>query len=136
MAHKRGRKTGDGLGRFGGRTKGTPNRDTQELIKKAEELGVSPFEVMLHFASRNWKALKFKSPTKKVATASGLVEVDVITPELQLRGAEGAAKYIYAVRKAVEVTGEGGGAVKTENEGASEIVEMLVKVIAGSKERK
>lgn len=90
--------------------KGIPNKSTQDLFEKAFNLGVDPFEVLLNFAKRDWKALGYNSPTvTKYCADGGTIEVDVITPDLQLSAAEKASNYLYAKRKAIDITSHGNG---------------------------
>lgn len=92
------------------RPKGSLNRSTEDLFDKAAALGVDPFEVLLNFAKRDWKALGYDSPTvTKYCADGGTIEVDVITPDLQLSAAEKASSYLYPKRKAIDVTSHGNG---------------------------
>jgi len=92
----------------GGRQKGTPNKRTQTLIERAEALGVDPFEVLLYVAKGDWKALGYKKGTVK-AGQFGSYEVDLITLKDRMFAASDACQYIHPKRKAVELTGKGGG---------------------------
>lgn len=89
-----------------GRQKGTPNKRTTELAQKAEELNIDPFEVILLYAKRDWKALGFTSPTVTKASKNGTYEVDTISAEMQLSAASEAAQYLYPKRKATEISGD------------------------------
>lgn len=87
-----------------GRRKGTPNTDTLPLEKKAKQLKVDPFEILLHFAKGDWDALGYPSPTRLIVTKSGAkFEVDVITPEHRLKAASEACQYLHPKRKAIQV---------------------------------
>src|SRR5690348_16727155 len=68
-----------GLPRTGGRTAGTPNRNTRALIEKLEELGCDPIEGLAKVAL---------DPTTK--------------PELKVRCFAELAQYIYPKRKAID----------------------------------
>ncbi len=99
-AHKGHKKSG-------GRVKGTPNKKTQTLMEKVAELGVDPFEILLHYASGNWKALGHPKPTQTRYTMTGEpYEIPIITEDMRIQSAKEAAQYIHPKRKAVEVTGE------------------------------
>lgn len=76
-----------GQPKSGGRQKGQPNRKTQELIDRAEEMGLDIFEEML-------KSLQMEQDNK--------ARFDM---------AKEIAQYLYPKRKALEVTGEAGEAI-------------------------
>lgn len=97
-----------------GSRKGIPNKDTRELLQKAFDLDVDPFEILLLYAKRDWVGLGYPSERIKKMTMSGeVVEVDVISPELQLSAAEKACAYLYPKRKSVEVSAHGNGLLET-----------------------
>jgi hypothetical protein len=92
-----------GLEKSGGRQKGTPNKKTQDLLNKAEELGVDPFEILLFYAKRDWEALGFESPEIEKAGKDGQVFYeDRITAKMQMDAASEACQYLFPKRKAVE----------------------------------
>lgn len=92
-----------GLPKSGGRPAGVPNRKTQVLVDKAEELGVDPFEIMLLFAKGDWETLGYPQEKYiKSITEMGSVEEFHVTPEARLSAAEKACQYLYAKRKAIE----------------------------------
>lgn len=97
---ERSRGRPPGQPKFGGRSKGTPNKKTQHLIELADQLNVNPFEVLLLFAKGDWKALGYESPTRDMA--NGLTE-DTIPVQARLKAAVEAAKYLYPQKKAVEI---------------------------------
>jgi hypothetical protein len=70
-----------GQPKTGGRRKGTPNRETQDIVDKARAWNCDPFEVMVRIA------MDPKS-----------------SPELRLKAAAEIAQYILPKRRAVEVT--------------------------------
>jgi len=93
--------------RYGGRTKGTPNKTKLPLEEKARELGCDPFEILCRFALGDWKGLGYEkeftfSPTQK----GEVVEKPIIPPELRQKAAAEAAQYLYPKRKAIEHSGE------------------------------
>jgi len=90
----------------GGRLKGTPNKRTQSLIERAEALGVDPFEVLLHVAKGDWKSLGYKTGTTEGPFGS---KPERITLKDRMHAAAEACQYIHPKRKAVELTGKGGG---------------------------
>jgi hypothetical protein len=93
--------------RYGGRAKGTKNKDTQTAQQLAAELGVCPLTILLHFAQGNWKALGYPEATRKIFTADGdPVDVDVISPDLRQKSAKDALPFLRPTLKSVEVTGD------------------------------
>lgn len=85
------------------RPKGSPNKVTMDALKKAQELGIDPFVVLLHFANEDWEALGYGSPTMtKVLKDGGTIEVDRIPPELRMAAARDAVQYMLPKRKSVE----------------------------------
>lgn len=89
--------------RYGGRSKGTPNKKTLQAQELADSLGINPFEVLLHFIAGDYKALKLEK-TKTLYTSAGeSYEVDMITPEIRLQAAKEAVQYLLPKRKALEI---------------------------------
>ena len=84
----RGAKTGE---KRGGRQIGTPNKKTQAVADTLAELGCNPIEGMAKIAMDESQSIQLRAQMYK---------------EL--------AHYIAPKRKAMEVTGEGGGSVKTD----------------------
>lgn len=114
--------------RKGGRQKGTPNRATQDLINKARELDVDPFEVLLLYVKRDWKALGFSSPTEtKVLKDGGTIEIERITSDMQIECAREVCQYLYPKRKAIEFSNEGG-----DSEGFKIVIQDYSKKDAGT----
>ena len=73
-----------------GRKKGAPNRKTADLQRAVEESGITPLEYMLN-VMRNAMA----------------------EPRDRLAAAVSAAPYVHAKLSSVEVSGAGGGDIKT-----------------------
>ncbi|ULQ46953.1 hypothetical protein JN531_001395 [Flagellatimonas centrodinii] len=71
----------------GGRKKGTPNNKTRDMQRKAEELGITPLEVMLEAMKEAYES--------KGACAAFVYAKD-------------AAPYIHAKLSSVEASGPGG----------------------------
>lgn len=93
--------------KFGGRQKGTVNKQTKTLQETAERLGCDPFEILCRFALGDWKGLGYKSEHTLTPTQKGeVVERPIITPEIRHKAAAEAAQYLHPKRKAVEHTGE------------------------------
>jgi len=74
--------------KFGGRTKGTPNKKTAEIQQAVEESGLTPLQYML-----------------QVMRDVGQDE------QRRLAAAQAAAPYVHAKLSSVEMTGKGGGPV-------------------------
>ena len=94
--------------KFGGRTKGTPNKKTSSVLEKCEQLGVDPIDVLLNFAKGDWKALGYDSPTHVTGylpNGDPIVK-ERIPPELRQKSAKDASEYIHPKRKAIEMSGE------------------------------
>lgn len=88
-----------------GRPKGSPNKRTSDLLDIAERLDVNPFEVLLHFAKGDYKALgydEFQSKVVGKGKDASMVEELTISPELRQKSAKDACEYLYPKRKAVE----------------------------------
>lgn len=100
------RKPGDGKGRLGGRTKGTPNKRSLQARELAEKLNVDPLEVLLRMCKRDWEGLGYESETVTVVTMTGTADVPVIGPDLQIKAAKEAVKYIYPALKSIEHKGD------------------------------
>jgi hypothetical protein len=101
MAKAKGKTPGSG------RKKGTPNKKTADLVDKANELGVDPFEILLLFAKGDWKTLKYPAETFRKESAGGVVNIEYyIAPELRANCASRACEYLHPKRKAVEHSGK------------------------------
>lgn len=86
MANTTGKK-------FGGRSKGVPNRKTFDAVAIAEALECDPFEVLINFAKGDAPALGYSVAME-------------IPPEMRLQAAKEASQYLYPKRKSVEHSGE------------------------------
>ena len=87
----------------GGRKKGTPNKNTNDLVEIANRIGVSPFEVLCMIAKADWQGLGYDRATQpKALSDGGVIEIDRISLESRLNAAKEAAKYLYPQRKAIE----------------------------------
>lgn len=94
-----------GSPKFGGRTKGTPNKKTQALLDRAKELGIDPFEILLYAAGNKWARLGYCSGTLRRKGDDGKTyTVDRIPLELRIIAAKEACQYIYPKRKAIEIS--------------------------------
>lgn len=94
-----------------GRKKGTRNKKTEDAQALADRLGVDPFAILLHYASRNYEALGIPE-TRTKYTASGMpYEEDSISTELAQKSAKDATPYLRPVLKSVELSGPNGAPV-------------------------
>lgn len=99
-----------------GRKKGTPNKNTQDIMELCDKLGCNPIEIMARFAINDWEGLGYDSPDTIVGyskTAQPLKQ-QRITEKMRLDAACELASYIVPKRKAVEHTGKDGGAIQVE----------------------
>jgi len=94
---------------MGGRPKGSINKDRRSLQDRAKALGVDPLDVLFMFAAGNNEALKDPNP---------------ITLDQRLRAASEAAQYLYAKRRATELSGPDGGPVEQIIQAAQEFQQM------------
>jgi hypothetical protein len=83
----------------GGRTAGTPNRRTTDLMERLEALGCDPLEGLARIAA---------DPTTDT-TLRARVFADLLP-------------YLYPKRKALEMTGADGGAVEIDLAGVKELL--------------
>lgn len=89
-----------GLAKTGGRLKGTPNKKTQTLFEICEEEGIDPFRGLLKLANHQDVAIKLQA----------LKEV---------------CRYLYPIRRAVEVSGPDQGPIETKSRHVEEYEKML-----------
>lgn len=98
------------------RPKGSQNRKTKELHELADSLGISPFQILLHFANGDWKALGYKKEgVIKANEHCSWLELTIPT-SVRAKAAGEACEYLYPKRKAVELSaGENGFKVIIED---------------------
>lgn len=92
-----------GEGKTGGRRSGTPNKDNIDLQRISEELGISPFKILLHYAAGNWKELGFKDEYELRVSRGEAYHVLTIDPSVRVKAAAHACEYLYPKRKSVEI---------------------------------
>lgn len=95
-----------GTPKTGGRKKGSPNKPTRELKEIAADLGVDPFEVLLHFAKGDFAALGYDECVTKYTKAGDSYEEPTIGPELRQKAAKDACEYLYPKLKSIELKGD------------------------------
>ena len=99
--------------KYGGRQKGTPNKDPLALEERARARGCDVFEIALDFASANWQALGYEAECYFSEKPDGAVKMGyVIPPELRFQAIKELMKYIYTPKKAVELSNPEGQAFK------------------------
>lgn len=114
--------------KFGGRKKGTPNKKSTLIEEKCKELGCDPAEILMRFCLNDEKGLGYTGPRIKMAPGGVVIEEPWITSEMRLKAASELMEYLYAKRKAVEVTGEDGGPIESEVTITTEnILELIAK---------
>lgn len=94
-----------GLPKTGGRKKGSINKKSRELKEIAEDLGVDPFEVLLHFAKGDYKALGYAETVTKYVQGGESYEEPTISPELRQKSAKDACEYLHPKLKSIELKG-------------------------------
>lgn len=83
-----------------GRVKGTPNKKTQTLFEVCEEEGIDPFRGLLMLTKH----------------------ADVT---IKLQALKEVCRYLYPIRKAVEITGAEGAPIETRSRHVEEFKELL-----------
>lgn len=91
-----------------GRPTGAGHRRNNDLIKMAREMGVDPFRFLLEVVRGNWQAMGYDGPMRTVPTKDGDLQVESIPLDLRVKAAREACQYLYARRKAIEISTEGG----------------------------
>lgn len=112
----------------GGRAKGTPNRSTIELQKKAHELGVDPFEILCLFAKGDWQTLGYKSEV--FVTIDGEKSSSyrlTIDPAVRAKCASEIASYLFPKRKAIEHSSDPENPIEVKGVVDKELILDLVK---------
>lgn len=89
--------------KYGGRKKGTPNKDSLKVEEIAQQMGCDPFKILCSFAMGDWKALGYDAEMYFVEKSDGAVSGHyVVTSEMRLKAAQEACKYLFSQKKAVE----------------------------------
>ena len=114
-----------GLPKSGGRTKGTKNIRSFNAWELANRLNIDPLEVLLKFASGDWKGLGYDNEVYHSESATGETKLGyVITPNMRMNAADKACKFLYPTK--IETT-------PTENdtspEAVTETIARLAKLI-------
>ena len=101
--------------RYGGRKKGTPNKDSNLVRDKAKALGIDPFEVLLYFVAGDWEKLGYAARERVVGYSQSGDEItgDIISPELRQKAARDACEYLHPKLKSIDHTTAGGAPVAT-----------------------
>lgn len=87
-----------------GRKKGSINKTTLMAIEIAQKHDFNPFEMLMHFARGDEKALGWDHPMCKVLPNGTIVEIDRITPLMRLQAIIEACSYLHAKMKSIELS--------------------------------
>lgn len=83
-----------------GRRKGSRSRKIGLVEAIAGKFNQDPFEILMRFASGDWKGLGYDSEVYVMENAQGGTKIGyTIPPELRASCAKEAAQYLYAKRK-------------------------------------
>lgn len=88
--------------KYGGRVKGTPNKDSLSVAQRCAELGVDPVDILCHFANGDHEKLKMTEFIVKAGFGGVEVAELSIPAALRLKASSTLVKYIHPERKAVE----------------------------------
>lgn len=77
-------------------------RSNRDLLSIAEHLNVDPFEILLHAASGNHKALGYEEPRIHRTVGEGITEEEVLPMSLRIQAAKEAAQYLYPKKRSIE----------------------------------
>lgn len=100
MANTTGKK-------FGGREKGTPNKDSLQAKELADQLGINPFQVLLHFAAGDFEALGYDELESRTDKEGKIIYNLKISPELRQKAAKDACEYLLPKLKSIEISDPG-----------------------------
>ena len=104
------RSSGSGKTPGSGRKKGSLSKRTVAAMEIADRLKCDPFEVLIHFAKGDWKALGYDSEVYHLEKPDGSIKMGfVITPEMRITAAKDACRYLYPTKAAVTVSSEDKG---------------------------
>jgi hypothetical protein len=97
----------------GGRQKGTKNKHSFNAEELANEMGCDPLRILLSIALGDWKALGYDNEVYFSENAQGATKMGyTITPEMRLKAAQEACKYLYSQKKSVEVSTVDGSGIQ------------------------
>lgn len=89
--------------KYGGRSKGTPNRSSMTVAELCESMGVNVIQNMIYFAEGDWKALGYASETVIKPGFAGIeIEELTIPQDLRYKANADLLKYIAPQRKSIE----------------------------------
>ena len=94
----------------GGRSKGTLNKRTQELVERLDALGCDSLEVTAMFAMNDVVGLGYMS--KEEFEANPAEARNIISPELRAQMAKELNQFLYAKRKALEHSADHDGVIE------------------------
>lgn len=90
--------------RYGGRSKGTPNKRTLLVEEIAAKYDLDPFDFLMKVVNNDWKALGFSEEKKTIFTPQGIeMEENNIKLDHRIQAAKFASKYLYSEKKPLEL---------------------------------
>ena len=105
-----------------GRPKGSKNKRTLEVEEIISKMKINPLQMLIHFAENQYKKLGYDSPTRTSFTSAGIeFEEEIITPELRVTALKEVIKYVYAQKKATDLT------INPESQGFKIVIEDYSK---------
>ncbi len=112
-----------------GKPKGAKHRKTRAIEDTAARLKCDPFEVLCRFANGDWKGLGYENECYFSEKPDGAVKMGyTITPEMRLHAAKEAVKYIYAQKRAIEITADVNTTSAKEEQEVQELIEWYRQV--------
>ncbi len=88
--------------KYGGRVKGTPNKDTSYIQERCNALGLEPIDAIIYFAMGNYEALKLPEYFEKQGFQGITTMEPSISVDHRIDCLKTLVQYIYPKRKAVE----------------------------------
>lgn len=96
-----------------------PRRTGKDLQAIADDLGISPFEILLHAAAGNYEQLGYSAPTIERMTPDGDKYLENILPcSLRIAAAKEAAQYLHPKKRAIEHSGNADEPINLNFEGS------------------
>jgi len=97
----------------GGRQKGAKNKHTFNAEELARDLDCDPLEVLLFIAKGDWAALGYEAECYFLEKPDGAVKAGyTVSPEMRLKAAQEACKYLYSQKRSVELSNPDGTGFK------------------------
>lgn len=90
-----------------GKPKGSKNKSTKLVEEMASEFKLHPFQILMMIACDQWEELGYESSVYVKESKDGAQTTTigyVLTPEMRLKAATEATKYLLSQKKAVEIS--------------------------------